>query len=187
MKKIILGLSLAILTQFSFAQEEISGVTPPKSIEVSGQQLMFNGAGLREKLFLDLYVGGLYLTNKSNDGKTVINADESMAITLDIVSGLITSEKMIDAVDDGFESSTGGNTAPLESQINTFKDAFKDEIVKGDHFVIAYIKGTGVEIHKNGKKIKSISGLDFKKALFGIWLGDEPADEDLMEGMLGLD
>lgn len=187
MKKIILGLSLAVLTQFSFAQEEISGVTPAKSIEVSGQKLMFNGAGLREKLFLDLYVGGLYVTNKSNNGSTVINADESMAITLDIVSSLITSEKMIDAVNEGFENSTGGNTTPLKSKIESFKDAFKDEIVKGDHFVIAYIKGMGVEIHKNGKKIKTITGLDFKKALFGIWLGEEPADEDLMEGMLGLD
>lgn len=187
MKKIILGLCLLTICQFSFAQKEISGVTPAKSIEVSGEKLMFNGAGLREKMFLDLYVGALYVTTKSNSGKTIINADESMAITLDIVSGLITSEKMIDAVNDGFKNSTNGNTAPLKDEIAAFKSAFKDEIVKGDHFVIAYIKGSGVEVQKNGKKIKTIQGMNFKKALFGIWLGDKPADEDLMEGMLGID
>ena len=167
------------------AQEEISGITPESSIEVGGEKLMFNGAGLREKIFLDLYVGALYTTKKSSDAKEIINADESMAITLDIVSGLITSEKMIDAVDEGFEKSTKGKTDPLKDKIAAFKDAFKEEIVKGDDYVIAYIKGTGVEVHKNGKKVKTIEGLEFKKALFGIWFCDDPADEDLKEGMLG--
>ena len=187
MKKIILILSLALATQFTYAQKEISGVTPAKSIEVGGQTLSFNGAGLREKYFLDLYVGALYVTTKSNNGVTLSNSDESMAITLDIVSGLISSEKMISAVDEGFKKSTNNNTAPLEAKIKEFKDSFKDEIVKGDHFVIAYIKGKGTEIHKNGKKIKTIEGLDFKKPLFAIWLGEKCADEDLKEGMLGLD
>lgn len=187
MKKIILGLGLIVIAHSSFAQKEISGVTPAKTIEVSSQKLDFNGAGLREKLFLDLYVGALYVVTKSSDASAVTNADESMAITLDIVSGLITSEKMIDAVNEGFEKSTNNNTAPLKDKIESFKNAFKDEIVKGDHFVIAYIKGSGTEIHKNGKKLKSIEGFDFKKALFGIWLGEDPADDDLKEGMLGLD
>ena len=187
MKKIILGLFVALIAEAGFAQKEISGVTPSKSIEIGGEELAYNGAGLREKFFLDLYVGALYLNNKSSDGLAISNSDQSMAITLDIVSGLITSEKMIDAVNEGFKKSTGGNTEPLKDKIASFKDAFKDEIVKGDHFVIAYIKGKGTEIHKNGKKIKTIAGLDFKKALFGIWLGKECADEDLKEGMLGLD
>lgn len=40
-------------------------------------------------------------------------------------------------------------------------------------------------VYKNGTKKGSIDGLDFKKALFGIWLCNKPADEDLKEGMLG--
>jgi len=175
------------MAQTGFAQKEISGVTPAKTISIANKELTFNGAGLREKYFLDLYVGSLYVTTKSKDAATIMNADESMAITLDIVSGLISSEKMIDAVNEGFEKSTNENTAPFKDKIESFKAAFKEEITEGDHFVIAYIKGSGTEIHKNGKKIKTIEGLEFKKALFGIWLCDEPADEDLKEGMLGLD
>lgn len=185
MKKLISALGLVIIFQIGFAQKEISGVTPAKSIEISDKQLEFNGAGLREKLFLDLYVGSLYVTTKSSNATTIMNADESMAITLDIVSGLISSEKMISAINEGFENSLEGKVAPMKEKIESFKNAFKDEIVKGDHFVIAYIKGNGTEIHKNGKKIKSIEGLEFKKALFGIWFCNEPADEDLKEGMLG--
>lgn len=185
MKKISLFIAILLSSGFLFSQEEISGVTPKKSIEVGGENLTFNGAGLREKFFLDLYVGALYVTDKSSDANQLINADKSMAITLNIVSSLITSDKMIDAVNEGFEKSTKGKTGPLKDKIAAFKDAFKEEIVKGDYYVIAYIKGKGVEVQKNGKKIKTIEGLDFKKALFGIWLCDEPADEDLKEGMLG--
>ncbi len=187
MKKLIIGLICFSFFANVSAQEEISGVTPAKSITVGSQTLDFNGAGLREKLFLDLYVGALYLKSKTSDANQVIDKDEPMAITLDIVSGLITSEKMISAVNEGFEKSTKGKTAALKNEIQQFKDAFKEEIVKGDHYVIAYLPEKGVTVSKNGKLITSIQGLAFKKALFGIWFCNEPADEDLKEGMLGID
>ena len=187
MKKLILGILSLSLAFTGIAQEEISGVTPASKIKVDNQELQFNGAGLREKFFLDLYVGALYVTNKSSDPVSIMNADEGMAITIDIVSGLISSEKMIDAVNEGFENSTNGNTEPLADKIQKFKDAFKEEITKGDHYVIGYTKGGGTTVLKNGKKVVTIPGYEFKKALFGIWLCDEPADEDLKEGMLGMD
>lgn len=176
---------LSVLSISGYSQSEISGVTPSKTVKVGDKTISFNGAGLREKLFLDLYVGALYLENKTSDANKIINADEPMAISLDIVSGLISSDKMISAVDEGFEKSTKGNTTPLKDKIQTFKDAFKEEIVKGDSYLIAYSKETGVVVSKNGKQLKTIQGLEFKKALFGIWFCDEPADEDLKEGMLG--
>ena len=152
---------------------------------MGNETLKFNGAGIREKYFLDMYVGSLYLSEKSQDKNKIMNTDETMAITLDIVSSLITSEKMITAVDEGFKSSTNGNIASIESKINTFKAIFKKEIKKGDHFVIAYEKGKGVVVTKNGKAEEAIPGLAFKKALFGIWFCNKPADIDLMNGMLG--
>lgn len=187
MKKLCLVLSTFLLTLGAFAQSEISGVTPAKTIKVGEQNLSFNGAGLREKLFLDLYVGALYVENKTSDANKVMTTNESMAITIDIVSGLITSEKMIAAIDEGFAKSTGGKTDPLKDKIQLFKDAFKEEIVKGDRYVIAYTKSGGTTVSKNGKIIKTIEGFEFKKAMFGIWFCSEPADEDLKEGMLGLD
>ena len=185
MKNTLLLFSLLVSMYCSYSQKEISGVTPEKSVTVDGKSLAFNGAGLREKFFLDLYVGSLYLTNKTNDPKKVINSDEYMAITLDIVSGLITSEKMITAIDEGFEKSTKGNLSPIASKIAQFKDAFSEKIVKGNDFMISYTPEKGTSIYKNGKFIKTIDGLEFKKAVFGIWFCDEPADEDLMEDMLG--
>ncbi|GAK94143.1 hypothetical periplasmic protein [Nonlabens ulvanivorans] len=186
MKKLIL-LAVALVATFTAdAQVTINDVKVEKSVTVEGQELMLNGAGLREKLWFDLYVGALYTTVKSGDGSTLVDADLPMVITLDITDSKVTQEKMKSAVKDGFEDScTDAERAAIKGDISKFIGFFKDAIVKGDEFQIAYVPGKGTMVSKNGKTLGTIAGIEFKRALFGIWLGDDPADEDLKEGMLG--
>ena len=47
------------------------------------------------------------------------------------------------------------------------------------------VPNEGVVVYKNGAKKGTIEGYDFKRALFGIWLCDKPADADLKSAMLG--
>ncbi len=153
---------------------------------MSGTNLVLNGAGIRKKAgFLKLYSGGLYLTSKTNDARAIVNADENMNIKLHITSKLVSAKRMISAVDDGFEASLNGDTDPIAEKIETFKSFFSNKIVKDNVFDIAYIKGKGTVVSKNGSKVGTITGLEFKKALFGIWLGNDPVDEGLKEAMLG--
>ena len=67
-----------------------------------------------------------------------------------------------------------------------FKKYLKDPFVEGDEIVLNYHKGDAVYLYKNGKERGSFKGLAFKQALFGIWLGGEPADDSLKDDMLGL-
>lgn len=181
MKRQILALLfIAVTGIFSAnAQKTVSGVKIDSKLTVQGETLSLNGAGLREKFWIDLYVGSLYLPAKSSNSRDIIESKDAAAIKLDIVSGMITSDKMISAVNEGFENSTNKNTAPFKSKIEKFKSFFKDQIKKGDTFIIAYVPNEGVVVYKNGAKKGSIDGHDFKKALFGIWLGSKPADDDL--------
>ena len=178
---------LAILTITSVtAQTQVGDATLPNEMTMEGTKLVLNGAGLRKKAgFLKLYAGGLYLSSKSSDANAIINADETMSMKLHITSKLVSAKRMISAVDDGFDSSLNGNTAAMSDKIEKFKSFFSDEIVRGNVFDIAYVKGKGSVVYKNGTEVGVIEGLDFKKALFGIWLGDDPADDDLKEDMLG--
>ncbi|MCB9187130.1 MAG: chalcone isomerase family protein [Flavobacteriales bacterium] len=179
----IIALMMALPSQ---AQVTINGVTLPATLKAGDQSISLNGGGIRKKLFFKLYVGGLYLSKKSGDANAIINADEAMAVKLQITSGMISSENMSEAISEGFEKSTGGNVAPLKSKIDKFIDTFKkSEIVEGNVFDIVYVPGTGVQSYKNGQLQSTVEGMDFKKALFGIWLCDEPADEDLKQKMLG--
>lgn len=182
-KSFVLVFALLFLASSAYAYDA-AGVALPDTMKAGDQNLVVNGGGKRTKFGMKVYVAALYLKQKSSDATTIINADEPMGIKLQITSGLVTPDKMKDAIDEGFKKSTGGNTAPIQAKIDAFTSTFKD-LTKGITYDFAYVPGKGVEIYKNGALASTIQGLDFKKALFGIWLGKEPAQEDLKEKMLG--
>ena len=62
---------------------------------------------------------------------------------------------------------------------------FADPFMKGDEILLVYKPGVGTVFYKNKEKRGVISGAKFKKALFGIWLGDKPADKKLKLKLLG--
>ena len=187
MKKIVSTFILLLIIGISTvtAQVTVGATTLPNTVSFEDENLDLNGYGVRKKAWFKLYSSGLYVTNKSKDAQAIINSDASMAIKLHITSRLISSEKMIKAVDEGFTNATNGKTAAIADKIKTFKSYFKDEISDGDVFDMAYTKGKGVTVYKNNKKKGTIKGLDFKKALFGIWLSNKPADKKLKSGLLG--
>lgn len=187
MKKIfILLFATTIISNFSYAQKKVGGITMPEKIELKENTLVLNGAGVREKMWIDLYACGLYIKTKTTDAKSIINSKELSGIKIHIVSSLITSEKMNNAVEDGFKKSAGDNIKSLRKDVDTFKSIFaKEDIKKGDIYDIMYIPNKGVVVFKNGKIFPAINNFDFKKALFAIWLGDDPADDDLKEELLG--
>jgi hypothetical protein len=185
-KKNIIPLILMLIMMSPVCNaKEVEGVNLPDSLEVANSKVILNGAGVRSKFFMDLYVGGLYLENKSNNPQEIIEADEPMAIRLHIISSLITSKKMENATREGFENATKGNTEPIKSQIEEFISVFKEKIEENDIFDLIYMPGKGLEVYKNSEFKSRIEGLTFKQALFGIWLCDKPAQKSLKKEMLG--
>jgi hypothetical protein len=179
---VLMALMLIPLT----AQTKINGIVMPNVMKVDGKYLKLNGGGVREKMFLDLYVGALYLQEKTSDAHKIISDNKPMAIKLRIISGMVNKSNMEEAIREGFEKSTKNNVAPIKSKIDQLIDkGFATEIVKGDMFDLIYVPGVGTKLLKNNKLLVTIDGLGFKKALFGIWLCDQPADANLKTKMLG--
>jgi hypothetical protein len=186
MRKTISVIFVFLIVVVSICQAtEIAGVNIPQSISINQQELILNGAGVRSKLLVKLYVGGLYLKQQDSDPQKIIQADEPMAIRLHIISSMITSKRMEDATREGFINSTKGNTGAIEERIDKFISVFKEQINENDVFKLIYTPGRGTEIHKNNETRAVIEGLDFKEALFGIWLCNKPAQKGLKKKMLG--
>ncbi|RJP57597.1 MAG: chalcone isomerase [Deltaproteobacteria bacterium] len=164
---------------------EIDGIKIPDSLMAGKTNLILNGAGVRTKLLIKLYISGLYLMQKNHDPKKIIEADEPMAIRLHIISSMITGKKMGEATKEGFFRVTRGNIEPIKPEIEKLISVFKDRINENDIYDFIYKPGMGVEVYKNHKKHSLINGLPFKKALFGIWLCDNPAQKSLKREMLG--
>ncbi|WP_029036473.1 chalcone isomerase family protein [Salinimicrobium xinjiangense] len=184
MKNLLLLFMAVIVSSTAVAQKKVGGVHLPATLEIQENKMHLNGAGVREKLWIDLYAAGLYLTQKNNNAQEILNSDKPMAIKLHIVSKLITSDKMVEAVTEGFEKSTNGNTAPIQNEINSILGFFKEDIKKNDVFDLVYDPSRGVVAYKNGKIKGIVPGKEFKKALFGIWLSNRPADDGLKNDLL---
>jgi hypothetical protein len=63
MKIVAMIVAMLALTP-AMAQTKISGNVMPNVMKVGGEYLKMNGGGIREKMFIDLYVGVLYLQEK---------------------------------------------------------------------------------------------------------------------------
>ena len=111
---------------------DIAGTEVPETLAAASVLLRLNGAGVRTKFFMDMYVGSLYLTQSRKDPGHIIRADELMAIWLQMLSNLITSEKIGHATREGFQNATGGATASLRDEIERFIAVFREAIVKND-------------------------------------------------------
>ena len=162
-----------------------AGVELADTLSIADSELSLNGSGIRKKLFIKLYVGSLYLAEASSDAAAIIDADEPMAIRLNIISDLLTRKKMIKALKQGFRSATGGDTSAIQPQIDQMLAGMQEKIGAGDVYTLAYEPDIGTKLMRNGEEQLIIEGLPFKQALFGIWLSDKPAQASLKTGLLG--
>mgnify|MGYP003639934512 FL=1 len=111
MKKLLALLTLIVTLQFTNATAQssftVNGVEIPRTLEFKGKIMSLNGFGQRSKLFMDLYVQALYVTQLSQDAKQILDSQTEMAITLRITSGLVSSNKLSKALEKGMEKSVG--------------------------------------------------------------------------------
>jgi len=184
---IILFIICVLLLATSPVQaKRIAGVNLKESIKLGKTNFILNGAGQRSKLFIDLYIAALYLPHKSQNAQGIIDSNQEMFIQIHVISNLITSENLSRGTAEGFSKSTRNNTEAIQTQIDEFLSAFSEPVEIGDIFEIVYQPESGVTVVKNRHITKRIPvSLEFKRALFGIWLSDNPAQSSLKNSMLG--
>ena len=182
----IIGITLLLVPSIQAA--ELSGVFLKDQITVeNGETLVLNGAGLREKLWVDVYVGSLYLIKKTDNVAEILSAPHASRIQMDFVYKEVAKKKLLKAWKDGFSKNQSKETmAALQDRIDQFYSYFDQNVVAKDQYILDYIPGKGTTVTKNNKVLGLIPGEDFKNALIEIWLGNFPADKGLKLGMLGL-
>jgi hypothetical protein len=164
---------------------QVSDVTLPDSLMAGEDTLLLNGAGLRKKFFIKVYAGGLYLKQKDANPVKIVDEDAPMAIRMHFIHNGVSSEKLVNGWNKGFKNGTGGNIASIQTEIDQFNAFFSEEAKKNDVYDLIYVPEQGVSVYIKGELKGIVKGLEFKKAVFSIWLGEKPADTKLKKGMLG--
>lgn len=153
----------------------------------NSNRLILNGTGLREMFWVDLYACGLYLAKKNHNSNSIINDNSKMVIRLDILSNAISKEKLTKAFKKSFyKSNTKSMAHSLQKELDTFISFLDVEINVGDIYDIIYTPGVGTSLYINNKKKGIIKRGIFKKAIFNIWLSENPADKSLKKDLLGI-
>lgn len=187
-----LVLLLALLIALSAAQAlELAGVSMEETVKThaDGIELKLNGAGIRQRFFMDIYVGALYLPQPARDTAAVLDQRGAKRMSLHFVYKEIDAETLVAAWNEGFEK----NLPPeqfraLRPRIANFNGLFPT-LRKGDRVDIDILpraeKGATTQVWINGTLRGKVGGGDFARALLQIWLGQHPVDADLKQALLG--
>jgi len=184
MRKIIIAIAALVVATGAFAVE-VAGVKVDDKATVAGQELVLNGAGVRTKVFIKIYVGSLYVPAKATDLAAVL-AKGPRRIQMNIVRSL-TPDQLVDALVDGLkENNSADELAAVKTQTAELVATMKafNEVKEKDVVTLDFVDGA-TKIGLNGAAKGSIAGEPFNRALTKIWLGDHPIQPDLKKAMLG--
>jgi len=167
-------------------------VMPVFAWQLGGKDMVRRGTGARSKAFLTVYYASLYVPAelRAVNAQQVIDADQPMSIIMRIDSRLVSRDNFVSAVREGFAkaASAGYRTGSVQQYLSMFNGI---TIVKGDVFYQNYVPGRGVTVVYKSKAtgqsrtLGTVSGLDFKKAFWAMFLGSNCIDSGLRSGMLG--
>ena len=182
---VLLGAMLLIFLCLEASALEIAGVDVAESVTIENKVLVLNGAGIRKKLFIKVYVGSLYLAAKQTTAGKILADPGAKSIVMNILYKEVSPKKFVDGWNKGFaDNSSAIEIKALQDRISQFNSLFTTAY-KGDEIRLDYLPGEGTRVRINGIVKGSVPGEDFSRALLKIWLGPKPAEADLKDAMLG--
>ena len=181
---LLLAISLAFLSS-TVSAATIGGVNVPDTHQYGGKNLVLNGAGVRKRFFIQIYVGALYLTAKSNDGNTLAKANQPMTMRIEMTTDRADPAKMKASITEGFKKATGGNLAPIQADLDKFIAVFEAGVAKGDIFEFSHVPGSGLHALRNSQRVAVLTNPAFKETLFAVWLSNKAVDTGLRDKLLG--
>ncbi|MFM1880170.1 MAG: hypothetical protein RLZZ344_404 [Pseudomonadota bacterium] len=176
---------LGIATAPAMARE-VGGVNLPDTATVQGQALVLNGAGVRTRVIIKVYVAGLYTAQKTQDANAVINATTPRRVQMVMLRDL-GADTLNEALQDGLKKNlSAAALAELDAEAKQLGSLMMSigKAKEGDTVILDFSQA-GVTIQVAGVDKGTIPSPKFASALLRVWLGDQPADTGLKKGMLG--
>jgi len=174
--------TLCALLALPAVAKEREGVTAKPTLEASGKTLKLMGMGLRKKMWFKVYLASLYLENEQPDGAKVIESDQVKRVEMHMLRDLERG-KIIEAVQEGFQKNSAEAMPALKDRLDKFLKAVPD-LKSGETILLTYAPGRGTLIKAGKGDEITLEGKDFADALFSVWLGKHPVDDELKQEML---
>ncbi len=165
-------LALTLLLTLPAMAAEKAGVVMLDTQMVGSSQLWLNGLALREKFVFDVYVAGLYLTEKSSDADAILAKDAPRMMVMHFLRD-VEAKKINDAWYEGLEDNVANVNPELKAKFDQLAKMMTD-IKEGQAMGFTYSPATGTDIMVAGKSMGGIPGKDFADAILATWIGPKP-------------
>jgi Chalcone isomerase-like len=169
------------------AAAEVAGVKLDDKTQVGDASLVLNGAGLRKRVFFQVYAIGLYLPQKGASPEAVLGQPGPKRVAIHMLRD-VGADTFTEALVDGIRANHSEAEAKgLEPRIKGLAAIIAElkEAKKGMAITLDW-NGTDTRLLAQGKPMgRPIAGEDFYRALLRIWIGDKPVQDDLKKALLG--
>jgi hypothetical protein len=163
---------------------DVAGVKFDDKTRVGNAELVLSGAGLRKRLFFQVYAIGLYVQSAKADPIAQPGPKRVLIHMLRDVG----AEQFTEALADGIKANhSEAEAKALEPRVRQL-GAIMAEVKEAKTGMAIALDWNGQEtvLAVSGKPIGSpIPGEDFYRALLRIWLGPSPVQDDLKKALLG--
>jgi hypothetical protein len=177
MKKLAAVAAALALVAVPLLAASVDGVRIPDTVTVEGKTLKLNGAGVRKKMIVRVYVAALYLENTNKDAAAIIASNEMKSMRLKMMRA-VEGPKISGAIVEGFENNSGPQMAVLRERLNKLAKMIPD-VKENDEIALTWVPDQGTVVNVRGTNTGTIEGRDFADALFSVWLGANPVQDDL--------
>lgn len=188
MRTALAALTVFLASAATAAQAvETDGFRFDDKLKLGNSDLVANGAGIRSK-FGRRYAMALYLPARTGDAKAALAAKGPKRIAISLIKD-VDGDTFAGAVSKGIgNNSSDAEMAALKERVRQLSDTVValGEIKAGSSIVFDWLPEKGTVLTINGQaKGREIAGEDFYAALLKVWLGDDPVQDDLKQGLLG--
>lgn len=186
MKKFLIVLVALLGMSLPGVALEIQGVTVPPQVQVAGNALQLNGAGLRTFTLLmvpiRIYVAAFYTPAALRTAEAVMASAGPMQFDFTFLRAVGQSD-VSKAWSSQFAQSVSYTYPGYEKDRDAFIAMF-GPLSSGGVEQVRFV-GTNTVIYDQGTKKGTIPGRDFQKSFLSLWFGVNPVASDLKASLLG--
>lgn len=152
------------------------------ALRVGGRDLLLRGTSSFRYLFIDLYVGALYL-EPSVTGNDDPLGPSPKSLVLEYRYA-ISRDDLAESTRELVVKNPQVDMRRIRAGLDRICDLYRD-VEPGDRYHLSYDPASGTSLFLNGALLGTIPGDELARALFGIWISPYSVDREFTSKLLG--
>jgi hypothetical protein len=150
----------------------VANVELAETVQVEGRELRLKRAALKEKLWFDVFVWGLYMESDARTTQEAVAKPCAKRLHITLKRNL-KREQLVENIRGTLGTARSMQSAEMRAGLEQFIGALRD-VRKGEDLLITYVPGQGTYVTGQVREDAFIAGKPFADALFAAWLERNP-------------